>query len=344
MKKLLYLFAIILLFAGCETDLKLTGEHKDITIVYGLLNQNDAEHVLRIQKAFLGEQDALVMSQFADSNYYDTTKITVKLVDSDDQEILFHPVVVENKEPGDFYYGQNEVLYKATANLSTDKVYNLVIEKADPAEATNATTALVQDFTISKPDVAPQAKINLLTSQSNYFNYPVQWKAAENGIRHRLTVRFYYREVNLTTLDTVHTYIDWVQAVDDASSAEGGESLQRQLNGEEFFRFLQSNIEVNTSVKRIIGKGIEKIGPTATDHLDFIVDVAGEDFYNYLELNKPSTGLVQEKPAFTNVTNGLGVFSARYSKTVPNKELNTASIEELKSGQYTTELNFVQEQ
>lgn len=344
MKRFLYLLLAAALFAGCDTDLKLTGEYKDITIVYGLLNQNDTVHVLRIQKAFLGEQDALIMSQIADSNYYDTTKISVKLVDDNNAEIPFQPEVTQNKDPGDFYYGQNEILYKSSVTLSADREYQLVIEKADPGESTTSTTPLVQNFPISKPDVAPQAKINFLTSQTTYFNYPVLWNSAENGIRHRLTVRFYYREVNLTTLDTVHTYIDWVQAVDDASSAEGGESMQRQLGGEEFYRFLESNIPVDNNVKRIIGRGIEKIGPTATDHLDFIIDVAGEEFYNYLELNKPSIGLVQEKPAFTNVTNGLGIFSARFSKTVPNKELSTPSIEELKSGPYTIDLNFVQEQ
>jgi len=346
MKKLLFLFFLPLLLTSCTTDFKLTGEYKDIAVVYGLLNQNDTTQVLRIEKAFLGEQNALVMSQQFDSLYYDTTKLSVKLFDDQGQEIIFHPVVDNNKEPGDFS-NPLQILYESNANLNPNRTYNLVITKGGLGDSTTSSTPLIKDFSISKPDVAQQAMINFLTSPGTYFNYPVIWRSTVNGISHRVTVRFYYREVDLNNLsDTILKHIDWIQPTDQATTTDGGEGMQRSLSGEEFFRFLQSNIAPYNSdtnnVKRLIGKG-KIFNGDATDHLDFIFYVGCEALYNYLDLNAPSIGLVQEKPTYTNINNGLGVFSCRYSKTVPNKTLNNYSVEELRSGQYTVDLNFVTE-
>lgn len=347
MKKLLYFLAAIALLTGCETDLDIIGEYKDITVVYGLLNQNDTEHVLRIEKAFLGKEPALQMATNADSLYYDTTKISVKIIDSDNNEILFHPTLVEKKDSGGFYYGEKEILYKATANLQASKDYTLVITKANDTATVTANTPLVKDFLISTPNEAPQAKINFLQGADNYISYSTIFRSAENGISHRLTIRFYYREVYAANPnDTINKYIDWIQPIDDAPSAEGGEPIQRAVNGEDFYRFLKANItayDVNTNnVKRFAGKGVVTNGVDAVDHLDFIIDVGGEELFNYIELNKPSLGVAQDKPVYTNVTNGIGIFSCRYQKSVVNKQFNQASLDELKSGQYTDDLNFVQ--
>jgi hypothetical protein len=53
LRQLVLLLLIPLAFTSCETDFELNAEWKDITIVYGILNQNDTAHYIRIQKAFL---------------------------------------------------------------------------------------------------------------------------------------------------------------------------------------------------------------------------------------------------------------------------------------------------
>jgi len=80
--------------------------------------------------------------------------------------------------------------------------------------------------------------------------------------------------------------------------------------------------------------------------LDFIVDVAGEEFNTYMEVNAPSTGIVQEKPEYTNVKNDkgedeIGIFSCRYYEIRPDKKLTFDSEVWLKStGSPTAGLNF----
>jgi hypothetical protein len=80
-----------------------------------------------------------------------------------------------------------------------------------------------------------------------------------------------------------------------------------------------------TIQKRIIGE------------VDVIAVVGGEDLNTYMELNEPSTSIVQDAKEFTNINNGIGLFSSRYqiSETV---KLSSASIDELMTGLISSEL------
>ena len=68
-----------LLISSCDNSLDILDEYKETPIVYGLLNKNDTVHYVRIQKGFLGEGNALLMAQYADSIYYDTSEVDVTI-------------------------------------------------------------------------------------------------------------------------------------------------------------------------------------------------------------------------------------------------------------------------
>ena len=76
------------------------------------------------------------------------------------------------------------------------------------------------------------------------------------------------------------------------------------------------------------------------DKIEFTIYIAGDDFNTYLLANEPSTGIIQEKPEFTNIENGIGIFSARYAKASPTKLLDVNSLDELVGGQHTFALKF----
>ena len=65
-------------FAACSTELEVSAPYKDITVVYGVLStratdgvSDETRHYVKINKAFLGEGDALVYAQIPDSTEYD---------------------------------------------------------------------------------------------------------------------------------------------------------------------------------------------------------------------------------------------------------------------------------
>ena len=41
------------------------------------------------------------------------------------------------------------------------------------------------------------------------------------------------------------------------------------------------------------------------DHLDLVMTVGTSDLDTYIKVNEPITGIVQERPHFTNINNGI---------------------------------------
>jgi len=86
---------------------------------------------------------------------------------------------------------------------------------------------------------------------------------------------------------------------------------------------------VDASVDKRIFKG-----------LDFLVTVASDEFHTYLNLTQPISGIIEDRPSYTNVDGGLGIVASRYTKSVIGKRLNPNSFIELATGAETGQLNF----
>ena len=74
--------------------------------------------------------------------------------------------------------------------------------------------------------------------------------------------------------------------------------------------------------------------------LDFELTVANDELSTYLEINSPITGVIQERPEYTNINGGLGLFASRSTQGVYGIGCTTASLEYLIEGPSTYELNF----
>ena len=57
----------MILFTACETDFPVNAEWEEITVVHGLLDASTDTQYIRINKAYLGEEDAMLMAQYSDS-------------------------------------------------------------------------------------------------------------------------------------------------------------------------------------------------------------------------------------------------------------------------------------
>jgi hypothetical protein len=72
----------------------------------------------------------------------------------------------------------------------------------------------------------------------------------------------------------------------------------------------------------------------------FILSIANGELDTYIDVNSPVTGIIQERPAYTNLVNGLGLFASKASQQVEDIECNNYTIRELWNGQFTVDLNF----
>jgi hypothetical protein len=74
--------------------------------------------------------------------------------------------------------------------------------------------------------------------------------------------------------------------------------------------------------------------------VDFVLTIANEELSTYLEVNAPVTGVIQERPAYTNINGGIGLFAARATQGVYGIGYTTASIAHLQEDSLYAPLNF----
>lgn len=333
-KTSILLLGFLALFPACETDFEINAPWKDITIVYGLLNQQDTVHYIKINKAFLGDTNALVMALIPDSSQYDTSEIKVTIQQTKDGDSVttytLYPIFITNKEEGVFY-NTPQIVYQFTEpNLDEDSDYKLTITNKKTGKIVTATTPIIDEGvwcfnTECIPSAFPGMKIGFYNTVNNsYQSLVVKWKSVEDGRRYQLTIRFKYDEKNTDTGVITPKSVDWIFSADSrVDYLKGNISISRDVNGEEFYKFLASRIPDNdTPIPP--PSNVERFNVT----LDFIIDVAGEEFNTYMEVNEPSTGIVQEKPEYSNIKNDktgedeIGIFSCRYYEIRGNKELS----------------------
>ena len=73
---------------------------------------------------------------------------------------------------------------------------------------------------------------------------------------------------------------------------------------------------------------------------DIEFEVADIELTTYLRLTEPISGIVEERPEYTNITNGYGLFASRHFQTSRNIRLGPDTYVELVEGALTAGLNF----
>ena len=90
-------------------------------------------------------------------------------------------------------------------------------------------------------------------------------------------------------------------------------NMTTKIKGNLFFDFLSSNLSNNTTKQFL--------------NLDLVMTIGTDDLKTYINVNKPFSGIVQERPAFSNIDNGIGLFSSRYTYDQINGiELNNSTL------------------
>ena len=92
-----------------------------------------------------------------------------------------------------------------------------------------------------------------------------------------------------------------------------------EFEGEKFFNFLKNELVKDPLIER---KFLS---------IDLIMTVGSENLKTYRVINEEITGIVQERPQFTNINNGIGLFSSRFTKTRKGFSIANRTIDYLTS-------------
>ena len=317
-----YILAIIVSvvgFTACETKIDLNAEYKQIPVIYGLLEANKDIQFIKINRSFLGETNALVAAQVPDSTFFTNINPIIEKIDGKVvvETRALRDTILPDREPGDFYISPNKYYYFSNSDgfLEDDKTYRLKFT-ANGVEI-SAETVVLANFNANSP--APNQPSISIVRNDAILQDKVEYQELNYNLSSKENVRLYESElvVKYTTnfLDGTISEQEVIVPIDDlvTINLNGNEPVGRSISGEQIMNTIGNNakfeVEDQASVRfREIGDVTLRI-TSATD-----------DFNTYLESIAPSSGVVLEKPQYTNINFGdddlgVGIFTSRNTYT-----------------------------
>lgn len=317
MKKFLYsLLAASLFFTACETDIDINADWKDTTLVLGVFTTTDSIHYLRIHKAYLDpEKSAFEVAKIKDSLYYSSLNVTIEQVRNNVVLRTFTCEQVDTNilEPG-IFAGPEAILYRFRSGtlLDSSSTYRLRIQTPYNTVATSSMSP-VGNATSLPFGLPPGGPVPPSFPGINWSNSTpvINLRSPQNAKMYELTVRVFYDEWNRFTVTPTDTpglqlkHVDWkAQTNQLVRNINTNENFQIRVNGRNMFAYMNSVIPVNPDVNRRVRGTL------------FIFDFADDNLNTFLSVNRPSASVVDVRPTFTNIENGLGIFASR--RTVPD--------------------------
>lgn len=356
--------------SSCKNDLDVLAPGEETIAVYGILNPNEPIQNIRINKVFLTDGDALLAAQDAGQINYDTSEIRVSLQrfmtgsttptlttvgNATKKEIVLTGSVVVTAN-GTF--NQNQVMWQTTDKLFNSGVYQLKIQiKKSGKEFTATTQALdsVKSYNsmpfIYLPHPNPQMAYPMHcgyiidsppgtgTKQIAYVDYSntvaltplkIRFKSISNAKLYDVIMRFHYKNISFSD-DTTSHYVDFNFSTLKTSSLVGGDPMEVSFYATDFYTNLASGI----SAKNETG-----VKTRVSHYMEYIIYAGDENLNTFLQVNQPSNTIAQDKPNYSNISNGgVGIFACR-SRSSITKELWSDFIDEISDNPITSPYLF----
>ena len=343
MSKLRLLLYFSLFFVSCKNEIEVAAPWKETIVVYGLLDPAAPVNYIRIQKAYLDpEGNAFQFMQVNDSIYATDLKVVLYVKQNGNLFDSIFPVLIDGNSEGvskdsGLFSNTPNYLYKINKPIKDSKLspnpedyeYELIVVNPKTGYRCSAKTYTTGYL---EPQAPVTSNLNNLTinDKSNSFMV-ISYREGRKVKAYDMIVRFWYKETKKSnTSDTSIKFFNWFVFKNRLTdpSLRGYEQKLSSVPGNIFYELLNSNIKPDTSVlRKALYCDIEYYG-------------AGEDLYTYIQVNQPSIGIIQKKPEYSNITNGLGIFSSRYITTIKKVPLSADMRNTLRNSDYTKGLNF----
>lgn len=347
-----------LFFGACKNDVDLNAPYKEIPSIYAVLDPTADEQMIRINKVFLGEGDANQMAKVADSVNYPENELEVKLerfvagkkiqasksrsLYADSTDIFFTERVIETQS-GSFSTTQR--VYVTNHKLYDEGEYHLTVtNKRTGNKFTSKANAIkpVSVSTFSPLGVPPYYPYPGTSLPSTYIDYSVDVPKSPYEIRYssneaylyQLTIRFHI--IDSLIGEQTERLVDYNAGTHTIREA--------QRLGSSTITYI-SHTFGGAGVFATVGSGISKY-PTSIigrriNYMEYIINSASIEYSDYLDYIKPSFGLNQTKPLYSNFDNAaaLGLFTFRTRKSVL-KQASTAYINKFSEHPSTCQYKF----
>ena len=340
---------VLLSFSSCKETITLTNDQKETAVIYGLLDQADTIHFVKINRAYSGTNNSIEVAQIPDSSYFKDVQAYVYEIKKGDtlRKWKLRDTILDNKEPGIFYGPKQKVYYFETSKNNplvgeSGRTYLFRGKFEQNKFEVTAATELIYGNSLLYPvsNGTNYSFANGIIDKPEYYSTGIKFKpgtAVTTNTALRITIREYIGQ-NFTLKS-----FDW--NVGDMDVTPNATSAGINALGTAFYPLIVKNCTENSAItKRQLAS------------IELRVTFASDILYNYITLNKPSSSLAQNKINYTNLsaTNGMrviGIFTARNLKSELKlssdnvgqnsiRALDAQSTKELCLGAYTNTLKF----
>jgi hypothetical protein len=332
-RNLVLLLVMTSFFWGCENEVNIAADWKEIAVVYGAINPNQAKNYIRIQRAYLDEDQAalafsnnfdsldVTLEEFANSSYSQT--FTLRKVNGND--------IGMEKDSG-LFYSEDNFLYELSdpikpSQFATDYQYKLVVRNPKTGYVCRATISSIGQAEIKGP-ISNTGGTIYFSNES----IPVTFQEGKYARAYKVEMDFRVRETRKDD-PSQEQVIDYKWTLVNLGKTQS-------LRGFELGRYLVASSGFFTNLSSVMPQDIN----IERKLVDFDLTFYGisDDFNTYLSVNKPSIGIVQKKPEFTNIENGIGLFASRNIASFENLSFHPSTIGLIQTNEKTKDLGFIQ--
>jgi hypothetical protein len=300
------LVALSFMFNSCEENVSLIGDFEETVVVYGILDQADSVHYIKINRAFIGPGNSYDLAQIPDSSYFTDVVATVTEVGGAGRVWTLVDTLVDNKDPNGVFFSPTQKLYYFhtinQAGLNPSAKYRLDISVKGGALKVQAETEIVTGITSTAS--SQNFSFKFADDPGSYVTSAVNVSNVGNSyvVNTALDINFYEYEGTAYNLKTAKWSLGEADVVPQSSKAFSA-------SGNSFYTLIKSNITQNSAITKRTLKS-----------LTVRITGGAEELYNYMTVNKPSSTLAQSKPTYTNLSiigegRVLGIFSSRQTVT-----------------------------
>lgn len=313
----------LVIFYSCKNKLNILAPYKELVSVYAILNSQESFQFIRINKVFAGEGNAYEMAQNKDSINFPAGQLQVSLkrkvngtyapvvMSSSSLEIFLRDTVLYTNS-GTFnneqrvYYTDKKIYPSGTFELYIKDIKS----NATYTASTNMIDSVKPGFT--QPLAPPYYPVPPNPSNPPYYyldlsnltiSRDVRFKSEAGAYMYEMYIRMHYID-SMSNGTTVPKFVDTKYTPIFSTTLNGAEDMKFTYTSNQLLNSFYLNILNNDNDPDILFRRIVKF--------DYILYAASYDYYVFLQSNMPSTSVAQDKPIYSNISNGaVGIFAAR---------------------------------
>ena len=359
----------VLSLTSCKNDLEVLAPGEESVSVYGVINPNQSVQNIRINKVYLTDGDALTAGQDASQINYgpgelkvtlqrfmsgSTTPTLTTVGNPTKKEIVLTETVVTTAS-GDF--NANQRIWQTTDKLFNTGEYKLTITNVSSGKEFTSQTVMVDSVKSngsimpfnwypnpSPPNAFPthcngyvlDNPLGTGTKRSAYVDYSntsftpdIKFKSVANGVLYKVIMRFHYID-SLAGGVGIRNYVDYNFATEKSPSKAGNEQMSVSFPAIDFYRNLATEIPKKTTGTVLF---------RTSHYIEYIITAGNDDLNTFLEINQPSNSIAQDKPNYSNINGGVGIFASS-SRSSISKDLLDDFIDEIVENSITQPLLF----